>query len=137
MQYLPNHVSLDEKSVTQIHEQFERFGVFKQHCVASDDCDVTGTLIALTTQDVVPQQVQDDLLSAESRGKDGPSKHEAHLINKTASFFTPMKRKNAKTLSTMYQVTCITIKAEIKIVKSDRKLIQHLFNASQAGRHVR
>ena len=51
-------------------------------------------------------------------------------------FFSSLKRHKSKTFKYLYNTTVTNKNNERKTIKADRKLIQKLLNASQAGRKV-
>ena len=46
------------------------------------------------------------------------------------------KKNNSKTFKTLYQTTLPVKQSEQKVIKADRKLLQHLLTASMAGRKI-
>ena len=93
--------------------------------------------MSLLTNDIATVEIEDDLLSAEARGKllvkDNVQKR---LVDKSVKFFDPLKKNNSKNFGTLYTTKVTAAHNETKTVKADRKLVQQLFNASRAGRNV-
>ena len=58
------------------------------------------------------------------------------LVEKSVSFFAPVKRNNTKTFATLYNCHIVSHKDEKKVIKADRRLIQQLLNTAQAGRNI-
>ena len=146
---LPSHVRSDEESVKKLASEFMRCDVFGAKLAASqakDPIDMIdeesdevpeGVLISLASKDVATSEIKDDLFSARSRGAVLVKRNVTErLVEKKVKFFDPVKRNNSKTFATLYKTRVVTQKSENKTVKADRKLIQKLLNASQAGRNI-
>ena len=74
------------------------------------------------------------MLSTENRGRQLVSEHvTSWFIKENVQFFDSLKKNNSKTFKTMYQMTVPGKQNEQKVIKADRKLLQHLLTASMAG----
>lgn len=154
---LPSKRNYDHKAVSDLKMQFERFDVFKIDIrgeVASEtasgetnnDSEVATIspehkevppLIALASRDVAAQDIQKELLCAERKGVTLVETFvRERLESKTVHFFAPIKKNNPKTFGTLYKCVTVSKTNEKKTLKADRRLMQQLFNASQAGRKV-
>ena len=58
------------------------------------------------------------------------------IVERNIPFFSPMKRQNSKTFSSLYKSFVNTAGNAKKIVKADRRLMQRLLNAQQSRRNV-
>ena len=94
-------------------------------------------LIALTTNDVVTDDIATDLLSASERGKQLVQNFvKQRIIKRTEPIYSTIKRQNSKTFKHLYSTAPTSVVAEKRVIKDDRKLIPRLLNASQTGRKV-
>ena len=93
-------------------------------------------LISLTISDVATIDIQSNLLLTRDRENELVREIiQDRLKEEMVHFFQPLMKVNSKTFGTLYTPT-LKCQNETKIVKADRKLIQQLFNASKAGRHI-
>jgi len=136
---LPARVRRDEAEVKGLVEQFMRFGVFSVCEEKVDSADELNQrkLVALTTKDVATDEIQADILGAKSRGINRVLQDvKSRLVEKSESFFDPMKKQNSKTFANLYKFEIVTSPSERKVIKADRRLMQRLVNAQQCGRVV-
>ena len=131
----------DEEAVQKLMSQFDRFNVFFSfstevgHAESEPVDSVTPQLVSLATKDIATMEITENLLSAEKRGKHLVTGFvNERLVSKSVLFY---RRQNTETFGTLYKTT-VTTKADVnaKVIKADRTLLQRLFVASQAGRHV-
>ena len=141
----PSRVKLDEEKVKGLIQQFvaqDVFGIstYTQVSVretSGEDQPVVGRLVALVTKDVAFEDISNDLLTAEGKGKTLLTEYtEQRLKEKKIGFFDTIKKLNSKAFATMYKMTLSGKQSEKKILKADRKLLQRLFNAASSGRSV-
>ena len=104
---------------------------------AGEDQPVTSRLVALATEDVAVDEICNELLAAEDKGKSLLKDFtEQHLKEKTVGFFDIIKKQNSKTFATLYKIPVAEKVSEKKLLKADRKLLQRLFNAASSGQSV-
>ena len=139
---------LDTDTVESLKTQFTRFDVFKIPVsekgipIIQQDCDMQEgesrlQLTSIATNDVATTEIQQDMLSAENMGMQLVLKHvNSWFVKKDVLFFDSLKKNNTKTLKTMYQTKVQGKQDEQKVIKADRKLLQHL-TASMAGQHIK
>ena len=139
---------LDTETVEGLKNQFTRFDVFKIPVsekgvpIIPQDSDMQEEsrlqLTSIATNDVATSEIQQDMLSAENRGRQLVLKHvNSWFVKKDVLFFDSLKKNNTKTLKTMYQTKVQGKQDEQKVIKADRKLLQRLLTASMAGRQVK
>jgi hypothetical protein len=128
--------SLDADQVAS-NSDFEGSDVEEDNADKEDQEQFIPQFISLATNDVATSEIQTDLLSAKERGEQLVIDNvTARLVNKTVPFYDPLKKHNSKTFGSLYTTTVTNKQNESKTLKADRKLIQQLFNASQAGRKI-
>ncbi|WAR24223.1 P52K-like protein [Mya arenaria] len=93
-------------------------------------------LVSIATKDVATTEITKNLVEARDQGAARvlQNAHE-RLVSKKKQFFDPMKKMKLKTFATLYQVP-VKAKQTTQIIKADRRLMQRLFNAANAGRTV-
>ena len=139
---LPSRLHQDEQAVQKLVEEFKRNNAFNVIPTSTTDADSIqaappALLMSLATHDVASEDITNDLLTANERGVVQVKNFvRDRLVEKKVNFFDPVKRNNSKTFATLYKAKVITKRSEAKTIKADRKLIQKLLNASQAGRQV-
>ena len=95
-------------------------------------------LTSIATNDVATSEIQQDMLSAENRGRQLVLKHvNSWFVKKDVLFFDSLKKNNTKTLKTMYQTKVQGKQDEQKVIKAHQKLLQRLLTASMAGRQIK
>ena len=125
----PARLQRDEEDIAKIMSEFLRFGLFSQ----SGDA-----LICLPTNDIAPEDVANELLSAEVKGQalvEGFVND--RLIDKTIDFYSTLKQNKTKTLASIYKVKVATDGGKIKTVQADRDLFRRLLVAAESGRNVK
>ena len=145
-----------ESAVKSLEEQFIRFNVFKldavdgtDHYIAleelAEDMVEEGGLInwgsnqltSSATNDVASDEIQLDILTAEQRGQQKVVENASKwLVEKSVSFFDPLKKNKSNTSATLYNITVNNMQNDKKVVRTDRKLLQRLLIASLAGRQI-
>ena len=58
------------------------------------------------------------------------------IVKRNIPFFSPMKRQNSKTFSSLYKPFVNATENVKKVVEADRRLMQRLLNAQQSERNV-
>ena len=136
---MPFRVKMDEEKVKELVQQFVSLDVFgtpmktmvSESEASSSDQPVS---VALATKDVAGEDISKELLSAEGKGKLLLIEYtEQRLKEKKVEFFDTIKKQNSKTFATLYIVLMTGKQSEKKLLKADRKLLQHLFNAASSG----
>ena len=101
-----SRTSKDEADFKSLVEQFERFGifpVFRPKVAAVDEVnteEASGHLLSLTTN----EDIEDALLTASTRGAELVSKYVSTcIVERSITFFSPTKRQNSKTFSSLYK----------------------------------
>ena len=139
----PSRIKADEEQVKKLIEMFASLHVFgnvEDHREIERGGNQTpgeSKLVALATKDVAFPDVAEALLSAEEKGRKVVIDNcQQRLVEKKTGFFEVMKKHNWKTFSSMYKASATGKQSENKLLKADRKLLQRLFNAANAGRSV-
>ena len=146
----PSRIRLDEDSVTKLEDVFSRFNVFglegeepvgeeimegeeSQSAVRRD----SKQLVSIATNDVSTSVIENDLLSAQTRGVSlVQSNVSKWFIKKETPFFDPLPKVKSQTFASLYKMTFAGKQNEKKTIKADRRLLQQLLTASLAGRRV-
>ena len=113
-----SRLSRDDSDTKKLVHELERFQVFDRSC---------DRLVVISTSDVAPDDIAAELLDAELLGERKVLEFvKERLQDKSLDFYSTMKRKNPKTLQTMYQVKVNTKdgKEMTKTVKADRALLE-------------
>ena len=100
---------------------------------------VDDKLISIASKDVASEEVCNDLLTCENKGKVLVEEFIQKRINdKTVDLHSPLPRVKSRTFSSMYKdnPSKDSKSSSSKLLKADRKLLQRLFNAATAGRDV-
>ena len=145
----PSRIRLDEDSVTKLEEVFKRFNVFglegeqldgdimEEEENESTERSETKQLVSLATNDVSTAEIENDLLSAQTRGVSMVQSNVSKwFIEKETPFFDPLPKVKSKTFASLYKTTFAGKQNEKKMIKADRRLLQQLLTASLAGRKV-
>ena len=123
---LPNGIIRDEQDILLLVKQFERFKVFEP-CTE---------LCCISTNDLAPDDIREDLLEAEQRGllllKDFVRER---IINRDMSFFSPIHRNKSRTFGSLSLVT-VQHRDDKKVIQADRNLFHRLLVATDVGRKV-
>jgi hypothetical protein len=127
----PTRLKRDEDDVTKIMNEFRRFDVF------SEGGEFDENLICLSTRDVAPHDIMEEISSAFQIGVSQVENFvSTRLIDKSTDFFSKIPRHKNKTLASMYNVKVKAEKGKEQTVKADRDLLRRLFVASQSGRDI-
>ena len=111
----------------------QRFGVF---------APVESTALQnIATKDLATDSIQDALLNAQQLGQQQLETFvEERLLTqdrKAKSLHDPIRRNNAATFATLYEVKFLTKEKEKEVIlKADRSVLQRLITAYEAGRPV-
>ena len=95
-----SRTSKDEADVKSLVEQFKRFGIFsvcRSKVTAVDEVnteEASGHLVSLTTNDVATEDIEDALLTTNTRDAELVGKYVSRRIVVSIPFFSPMKRQN-------------------------------------------
>ena len=131
-----SRVKLDEERVKESVKQFVSLDVFgsatkqlqSERELSDQDRSVTGKLVALATKDVAFDEISNDYLTAEDKGKS--------LLTDYTQQRLKEKKPNSKTFAALYKMSTAGKLSENKLLKADRRLLQRLFNAASSGRSV-
>jgi hypothetical protein len=97
----------------------------------------TKQLVSLAINDVSTAKIENDLLSAQTRGVSMVQSNVSKwFIEKETPFFYPLPKVKSKTFASLYKTTFAGKQNEKKTIKADRRLLQQLLTASLAGRKV-
>ncbi len=126
---LPARLQRDEGDVNTLVSKIKVFNPF-----GHDNSD----LVVISTNDVAPCDVKDDLLSAPEKEKVIIEKFIEKRLESNASkwFYDVIKKPEHKTFASLYQVSVPTKGGKTTTVKADGKLRKRLFNAANSGRKV-
>ena len=141
----------DTNTIENLKKQLIRFDVFKlpiskkgvpipveSHNYDDQTRELKFRLIPVATNDVATDEIQENMLFSESRGKQLVSEHVRNwFVRKDVPFFDALKKNNSKTFKAMYQTKIQGKQSEQKFIKADRKLLQRLLTVSMAGRQVK
>ena len=143
---MPSRIKLDEEKVKGLIKQFVSLDVFGTSIktkipdseASSKDNPLASRLVALATKDVAVEDISNELLSAERKGKLLLTENtDQRLKEKKVGFFLYNQEKNnSKTFATLYKIPVAEKQSKKKLLKADRKLLQRLFNAASSGRSV-
>lgn len=118
----------DENDIQKLTHQLVAFNPFgRKH----DD------LLCISTNDVAPDDVKNELLTARERGKSLIQELISKRLGPNASvdFFEPIKKNNSKTFeaisSELSKQSCAP-----KVLKADRKIYHRLLSAASSGREI-
>ena len=124
----PAGIQRDKADVNSLVREFKRLGVVSKH---------SESLVCLSTGDVAPEDVRDELLSAEVKGTSLVIDFvKSHLIDRSVDFYSRIPQNKAKTLATMYKVKVPVQKDKVIEVKAERDIFHRLLVASGSGRDV-
>ena len=123
----PTRIKRDEEDVLKLVTQFQRHDVFRE----------TADLVAVTTGDVVTDEIKSDLLEAEQRGKAAVKDFvKERLIKKETKFHDTIKQQKLKTFESLYAVNVRVGKEKTVSIKADRDLFRRVVVALESGREV-
>jgi len=134
-----SRVNIEEEKINNIAALFESLDVFgiSAHEKQSDVPDEIDQLVSIASKDVATEDICNDLLTCESRGRQLVEKFTiSRLKEKDTEFFAPLKRTKSKTFAILYKTISSDKQHASKQIKADRKLMQRLFNAASSGRTV-
>ena len=122
-------IARDEKDVQVILDQLKLFNPFGQD---------TEDLLCISTNDVAPSDITEDLLTVQQRGK---KKMREILENRLGEnpqqpFRSVLKKNKSKTFSSMHLIQVKTSTGQSSTIKADRDLFKRLFSAVTSGRTV-
>jgi len=133
----PARINAEEEKVEALIQLLETQDVFRLPNKEKNLDISTNKLVAISSKDVASDDICQDLLSCESRGKEMVEQFiRTRLDEKSTDFYAPLQKIKSKTFAHLYKETSGTRQKTMKILKADRKLLQRLFNAANSGRDV-
>ena len=133
----PARINAEEEKVETLVHLLETQDVFRLPSKDKTANAPGNELVAISSKDVASDDICQDLLSCESRGKklvEGFIR--TRLSERSTDFYAPLPKNKSKTFAHLYRETSGTQQRTLKILKADRKLLQRLFNAASSGRDV-
>ncbi len=123
---LPARLQRDEGDVNSLVSKIKVFNPFGRD---------SSELVVISTNDVAPCDVKDDLLSAPEKGKVIIEQFIEERLESNASkgFYDVIKKPEHKTFASLYQVSVPTKGGKTTTVEADSKLRKRLFNAANSG----
>ena len=124
-----HRIKRDQNDVTRLHDQIKQYNPFGRDCEG---------LVCISTSDVAPDDIKEDLLSASTHGKEKlQTIVQQHLsLNASRSLYDMIPKNKSKTFATMNNVQVVTKSGDQKIVKVDRDLFRRLLVAAHSGRKI-
>lgn len=121
-------IKRDEEDIRRMMGEFNRFQVFSRE---------TPELMSLSTNDIVPDEITNEILSAERKGHSLVSDFvKSRLHNKDVEFYSRIPQVKAKTIGSMYKSTVQVKKDAVSIVKAERDIFRRLLVVRDSGRDV-
>lgn len=117
----------DEEDVRKLMGEFQRNKLF----TPSHD------LVNLSTNDIAPEDIISELLSAREKGQNLVSEFmETRFVNNVTDFYARIPQVKAKTLGTMYKAGVQVKNDKITVVKAERDIFRRLLVVRDSGRDV-
>ena len=125
----PMRMARDEDDVKRIHNQFIAFNPFDRD---------TEDLVCISTNDVAPPDIREDLLTAHIRGKVLVNEFISMRLteNVQVQFCEKIKQNKSKTFAVLHSVQVTSSSDQSKSVKAGRDLFKRLFSAVASGRNI-
>lgn len=118
----------DEDDIMKLVSEFNRFRVFSQP---------SPELINLATNDIVPDDISNEILSAEKKGVTLVNNFvESRLLKNETDFYARIPQNKPKTIATMYKVVVKKSKETVTMVKAERDIFRRLLVVKDSGRDV-
>jgi hypothetical protein len=118
----------DENDIQKLTNQLVAFNPFGRE---QED------LICISTNDVAPDAVKNDLLTAKERGKSLVEDFISTRLgpNPSVGFFDPLKKNKSKTFEAISSEPT-KLSSAPKVLKADRKIYHRLLSAASSGREI-
>lgn len=122
-------IARDEDDVEFLEQQLSQFNPFGRD---------TGNLICISTNDLAPPEIKQDLLSAKTRGQHQMKEFIENRLgeNPTSTFRDTISQNKSKTFRSLHAVQETKQSRQSKTVRADRDLFKRLLSASASGREV-
>ncbi|KAH3770161.1 hypothetical protein DPMN_171444 [Dreissena polymorpha] len=129
MELVPR-VSSEEECINKMMQLFRSYDIFGVH-------EEENRPFLIASKDVATNDIRDDLLTCESRGKTLLKEFvDTMLKEQNIEFYARIQKVQSKTFAYLHKETVSEKQKVTKILKADRKLMQRLFNAANSGRAV-
>ena len=123
----PSRIKRDNDDVDTLVHQLEKFQPFQ----------ATKHLLCVTTGDVIPDDIQQDLLSADQRGIIMLKEFvEDRYVNKTVKLHASITKKKSKTFKNLHNVKIQKDKQKKPIVTADQDLFRRVIVAGDRGQSI-